>query len=171
MSPMLRRGWDRTSFRGRVLLIAAGTLLFDVATKVLGVALLDGSSSGPGWLRLHVVRNSGIAFGIGSGSRNRVILAVTVIVVAVLMAAVWRGWLTPPVAVGLILGGAIANVLDRAVDGTVVDLIDLGWWPAFNLADAAIVLGVALLVVRRGSMGAKPLEVRANSQSSVSKEA
>lgn len=170
MSPMRRMRWDQTSFRSRVLLVAAGTLLLDVAAKALGVALLGSSSLGPGWLRLHVVRNSGIAFGIGAGSTSGVILAVSVIVVAVLMAAVWRGWLSPTVAAGLILGGAIANVLDRAVDGTVVDLIDLGWWPAFNLADAAIVGGVALLVVRRGSMGSEALEARESSQSSVSKE-
>ncbi|HAS09045.1 MAG TPA: lipoprotein signal peptidase, partial [Acidimicrobiaceae bacterium] len=48
---------------------------------------------------------------------------------------------------GLLLGGAVANLVDRLIGGTVVDFLDLGWWPSFNLADVALVVGCGLLVV------------------------
>lgn len=59
----------------------------------------------------------------------------------------WRGTFGTSVAAGLVLGGAVANLVDRATDGTVVDLFDLGWWPTLNLADAFITIGVGLLVL------------------------
>ncbi len=61
-----------------------------------------------------------------------------------LLATAWRGTNLAAAPSGLVLCGAGANVADRAIDGTLVDLIDLGWWPTFNLADAAIVVGVSL---------------------------
>ena len=76
-----------------------------------------------------------------------------------------------PVAVGLILGGAIANVLDRAVDGTVVDLIDAAWWPTFNLADMAIVVGVASFVVRNSSLATRHPKTPENGRSRSSNKA
>ena len=59
-------------------------------------------------------------------------------------AALSRGRLP---ALALVLGGAIANVVDRAGDGVVTDYLHSGWFPTFNLADTAIVTGVALLVL------------------------
>ena len=64
-----------------------------------------------------------------------------------LAVAALRGLLPSHVAAGLVLGGAIANLGDRIVGGSVVDFLDLGWWPSFNLADVAVVAGCSLLVV------------------------
>lgn len=140
--------WQRLAPRTRLLFISLGALLTDAATKAGGVALLERSSLGPGWAQLTVVRNPGFALGIGASLSGGTVLAVTVVVVAVVAAALWRGGLREPVAAGLVLGGAIANVADRAIDGTVVDLIHVGPWPTFNLADAFIVIGLGLLLVR-----------------------
>ncbi len=52
-----------------------------------------------------------------------------------------------PAALGLLIGGSLSNLVDRIRLGYVTDFIDLGWWPAFNLADSFIVIGVAMLVV------------------------
>jgi len=148
MTAVFAAAWCRLRARRRLLSVAAGALLVDVATKTVGVTLLGRSPLGLGWARLRVVRNPGFVFGLGASLSEGMVLAVTVIVVAVVAAAVWRGGLSGPVPAGLILGGALANVLDRAVDGTVVDLIDIGSWPTFNLADAFIVIGVVLLATR-----------------------
>ena len=94
-----------------------------------------------------------MAFSQGEGIGRLVpILAITV--VAALLMAVGRSssrWFT--VGVGLIVGGSLSNVVDRLfrgegwLDGAVVDFIDVQWWPVFNLADAAIVVGAALLLL------------------------
>ena len=94
-----------------------------------------------------------MAFSQGEGIGRLVpILAITV--VAALLMAVGRSssrWFT--VGVGLIVGGTLSNVVDRLfrgdgwLDGAVVDFIDVQWWPVFNLADAAIVVGAALLLL------------------------
>ena len=143
--------------RGRLLVVAAGAVVADAATKAAGVALLGPSPLGPGWAHLRVVRNPGFALGIGASLSGGTVLVVTIVVVAVVAATLWRGGLGEPVAAGLFVGGAIANVLDRAVDGTVVDLIHIGSWPTFNLADAFIVIGLGLLVLR-GAQADGPLQ-------------
>lgn len=142
----------------------------DVATKTVGVALLEHSVIGPGWARLRVVRNSGFAFGMGASWSDGMVLGVTVIVVLGVGVAAFRGGLMGPVPAGLILGGALANVLDRAVDGSVVDLIDIGPWPTFNLADTFIVIGMGLLAVGGGSMTGSPREPPETGRSGVSNE-
>lgn len=101
----------------------------------------------PPLLRLTLWRNTGIAFGLLSGASG-------VVGVAAALAAVWlvfwqRGqWHTSRLArwgTGMILGGAAGNLLDRARYGYVVDFLELPYWPIFNLADACIVVGGALL--------------------------
>jgi len=84
------------------------------------------------------------------------VLAVTAVVIAVLSAATWRGRFASPFAAGLILGGAVANFVDRISDGAVTDMIDVGWWPTFNVADIAITTGVLLLVLAQLSPAAHP---------------
>ena len=68
----------------------------------------------------------------------------------------------PTVALGLVLGGAAGNLVDRLFrghDGAVVDFIDLQWWPVFNVADMAIVCGAVLLVLTSGRETSSPAEV------------
>lgn len=84
---------------------------------------------------------------MGRSLPSWVLLTLTGVLCAALAVAGWRGALVPPVGVGLILGGAVGNLLDRLSGGSVVDMIHLTWWPTFNLADAAICIGTAIVVV------------------------
>lgn len=129
MRILLLGTWRRASFRARLVGVAAGALLADVLSKFVGVALLEPGSLELGWVRLRVIRNPGFVFGIGASMSSGVVLIVAVIVATVVVMAAWRGWLSEPGAAGLILGGALANVLDRAMDGKVLDLIDVGPGP------------------------------------------
>ncbi len=147
--------------RGRPLFIfgavAVAAFALDQGTKVLAVAHLDPGSFIPllgGWLRLTLIHNVGSAFGlIPSGT---IPTAASILVCVVVLGYVFRGGLAGApgrgMALGLVVGGALGNLLDRIRTGGVVDFIDLQVWPVFNLADAAITIGVGLLaigVVRR----------------------
>src|SRR4029450_9674721 len=93
------------------------------------------------------VQNSGIAFGL-FGSRTSIVIVVTAIAVGAMLVFFARLGRRPPVlpvALGLVLGGSIANLVDRVRLGHVTDFLDLEAWPAFNLADTFIVVGVAVL--------------------------
>jgi signal peptidase II len=132
------------------LLAVAGAALFaDQLTKqIIARTLAVGEKVdivGP--FSIRHVENSGIAFGFFS-SRTTVVIAVTAIAVA------WMLWFFArsarrhpvlPVALGLVLGGSVANLVDRVRLGRVTDFLDLEAWPAFNLADTFIVVGVAVL--------------------------
>ena len=137
----------------------------DQVTKAIARAALESGTHVevvPG-LELSLVRNTGIAFGALSGAGTVVVLALTF---AALTALVWvfatrptRPWLW--LAVGMVLGGAVGNLIDRVRLGGVTDFIDPAWWPAFNLADTAIVLGVIGVVVTAEARGERRREARA----------
>ena len=116
--------------------IVAGELALDDGVHVVG----------PFWIR-HV-QNSGIAFGFFSQA-TVVVVVVTAIAVAWMLAFFARsGARHPvlPVALGLVIGGSVSNLADRARLGYVTDFIDFRWWPAFNLAAPFIVVGVLILL-------------------------
>ena len=94
------------------------------------------------------VRNKGVAFGLLTGGKATV-LVLTLAALGLLLAYFAFNATRPTlwIAVGLIAGGALGNLADRVRIGAVIDFIDPPFWPAFNLADAAIVAGVALLVL------------------------
>lgn len=102
----------------------------------------------PGILSITRIHNSGIAFGLFPGIPN-LFLVVTIISMLVViyfyLTAHPRRW---PLTVGcaLILGGALGNLLDRIRLGYVVDFINFSFWPAFNIADSSVTIGVALLL-------------------------
>jgi signal peptidase II len=98
---------------------------------------------------IHHVQNSGIAFGLFASATSIVIFLTVLAVIWMLSFFARSGARHPvlPVALGLILGGSISNLVDRVRLGYVTDFIDIGPWPAFNLADSFIVAGVAVLVV------------------------
>ncbi|HET9548202.1 MAG TPA: signal peptidase II [Desertimonas sp.] len=137
------------------LAIAAAVVVLDQLTKHWAVNALDDGHviDLVGSLRLKLAFNTGMAFSRGEGIGPFVpILAITV--VALLLMAVGRSsspWFT--VGVGLIVGGTLGNVIDRLFrgegwfGGAVVDFVDVQWWPVFNLADAAIVVGAGLLLL------------------------
>jgi signal peptidase II len=95
------------------------------------------------------VRNSGIAFGLLSGAGDALVLVLTLgalsLLVGYFAAHAQRPELWLPV--GLVIGGALGNLADRVRMGAAVDFLDPPLWPAFNLADVAIVIGVALFVL------------------------
>jgi signal peptidase II len=125
------------------------TVGIDQISKAWVVATLDRGESNNVFLGLDItnVRNTGVAFGALSGGGT---LLVVGIVAALALLLVYFGthaaipWLWLPT--GLLLGGALGNLADRAREGAVIDFIDPLAWPAFNLSDAAIVVGVAALL-------------------------
>ncbi len=141
----------------RGLLLAAGVLVLDQLTKFAMLRyLIEGfrpSVELAPFFNLVVVWNYGVSFGMfntGSSSAAHLFAALAAAIVAGL---VW--WLrnaenaTVVVALGLVVGGAVGNVVDRLRFGAVFDFLDFhvaGWhWPAFNVADAGITVGVACL--------------------------
>ena len=96
---------------------------------------------------IHHVRNTGIAFGLFSSATTAVIVVTTAAVAAMLLffARAGQRHALVPIALGLVVGGSVSNLLDRARLGHVTDFLDFDYWPAFNLADTFIVVGVALL--------------------------
>jgi signal peptidase II len=131
--------------------IAGAAVAADQLTKgIVSSALSLGEEvhvAGP--LSLHHVQNSGIAFGLFARSTGFVIVLTALAVTWMLVFFARSGQRHPvlPVALGFVLGGSVANLLDRVRLGHVTDFLDLGWWPAFNLADTFIVVGVGILFV------------------------
>ena len=98
---------------------------------------------------IHHVQNSGIAFGLFA-SATPVVTVLTAIAVGWMLVFFARsGARHPvlPVALGLLIGGSTSNLIDRIRLGHVTDFLDLRYWPAFNLADSFIVVGVGILFV------------------------
>lgn len=125
--------------------VAADQLTKHVVTSHL--ALDDGIHViGPFWI--HHVQNSGIAFGLFASATPVVIVLTGIAIAWMLLFFTRSGARHPvlPVALGLVIGGSVSNLLDRIRLGYVTDFIDLRYWPAFNLADSFIVIGVAILL-------------------------
>ena len=149
-----KQSFPRRVFSFLVLLgVAVIVLALDQLTKAwVATSLPEGGwwSPLPGlWrvFRITHITNSGAAFGIFPNQGNFFILIAVVVALAIVL--YYRhlpagAWLIR-VSLGLQLGGAIGNLLDRIRYGHVVDFIDIGFWPIFNLADASIVVGVAIL--------------------------
>jgi signal peptidase II len=125
--------------------IACDQLTKWLVTSQLGLG--DAVHVFPG-VALHHVQNTGIAFGFFAGATPLVILATSAVVVWMLVFFARSGGRHPilPAALGLLVGGSVSNLADRIRLGHVVDFIEIPHWPAFNLADSVIVLGVAVLV-------------------------
>lgn len=131
------------------LVLAADQLikfwLYQKLSAIGEFSLLNGA------LTIHVYPNEGIAFGIPIGGAGLVILLVGVVA---LLLVLYRKYLRhdypwAPMGLGLVLGGAVGNnLIDRLRLGYVLDYVDFHFFPVFNLADAAIVLGVIILLAR-----------------------
>ncbi len=135
---------------------ALAILVLDQLTKIWAVAVLDDRIIDIVWkLRLNLTHNTGFAFSAGAGSGLGPLLALLVPVIVIVL---WRfrhriNGTVARLALGCLLGGAVGNLIDRLVRGRgwgrggVVDFVDLQFWPVFNLADAAIVVGVILVTL------------------------
>ena len=156
--------WPQWASLATVALSALGA---DQLTKAIVTSRLDLFDEvhvvGP--FSIHHVTNSGIAFGFFSSATSLVILLTTLAVAWMLYFFARSGARHPilPVALGLVMGGSVSNLVDRVRLGHVTDFLDLRYWPAFNLADTFIVVGVAALLlalVVSDRNAAKPQRVR-----------
>ena len=135
-----------------VLLAAAAVAAIDLAAKAVTEARLADSTVDLGLLQLQLAHNSGVAFSMGDRLPVAVVVAITAAIAVALGAYAWRrapnaGWVER-IAGGAVIGGALANVVDRARDGQVTDYLHTGWWPTFNLADTFLVTGfIAIALV------------------------
>ena len=145
-----------------VLVLAGAVVVLDQLTKLVALERLAPGIPVvvfDGWLSLTLVMNPGLAFGLLGGvpaGWRLVVAALSVAALLVLARVALRvlpggGWIGRT-AIGLIFGGAVGNLIDRARFGAVVDFVDVHWrgwhWPAFNVADSAISIGVILLALR-----------------------
>ena len=137
------------------LVVAVIVIVLDQLTKHWAInRLSDGRDIDViGSLRFNLAFNSGMAFSRGEGL-GPIIGVVAVVVVAVLLVGLRReGSRLSDIASGMVIGGALGNVVDRLFrgdgwfHGSVVDFIDVQWWPIFNVADMAITIGGVLLVL------------------------
>lgn len=145
------------------LLVGAGALavLVDQVTKWWAVETLSSRTIEVVWtLRLHLTVNHGAAFSLTEGRGALISLLALLVVALLLRSGRYATTPAPAVAIGLVAGGAIGNLIDRAFrsgdglfGGGVVDFIDLQWWPVFNVADVAIVTGAVLLLLVRWHEG------------------
>ena len=157
-------GWPQWLALG--LVVTAAVLADQVTKHIVASALaLDDSVHVLGPFSIHHVQNSGIAFGLFSGATSIVTLLTAVAIGWMLVFFGRSGSRHPvlPVALGLVIGGSASNLVDRVRLGHVTDFLDLRYWPAFNLADTFIVVGVAALLlalVAADRNAARPPRVR-----------
>lgn len=147
-----------SGLKSAALALVALVVLLDQSTKAWARAsLTDLIDIGP-ILNLRLAFNPGITFGLfaGNGDAGRwILVAATGAVAAAMLVGILRTR-RPGLSLGLALiaGGAVGNIIDRVRDGAVTDFIDVhlgaAHWPTFNLADAAILLGVAVLLAVSG---------------------
>ncbi|HXW92584.1 MAG TPA: signal peptidase II [Terriglobales bacterium] len=142
-------------------LIALLVVLLDRSTKWIvakEISLHDGIAVIPGFFRLTRVENRGAAFGLFADSpaqwKIAMLVLFSIVALVVVSTLLWRNshaMTTTGIGLALILGGAVGNLWDRLFNGRVVDflLFYVGryQWPAFNVADSAIVCGAGLLVI------------------------
>jgi signal peptidase II len=131
--------------------VALAALAGDQLTKWIVKSRLDlyDEMHVVGPFSIHHVTNSGIAFGLFASATSIVIFLTTLAVVWMLYFFARSGARHPvlPVALGLVIGGSVSNLIDRVRLGHVTDFLDFKYWPAFNLADTFIVVGVAALLL------------------------
>ncbi|HYE00409.1 MAG TPA: signal peptidase II [Alphaproteobacteria bacterium] len=174
---------DLAAFRRLGLVMIVATLVLDQLSKaaILGAFGLPGGFLLPGvepamahrtvtsFFNIVLAWNPGVSFGMFAGAHDLmpwILSAVAIAISAVLLRWLWRAESAMAAAgLGMIVGGAIGNVIDRARFGAVVDFLDFhiaGYhWPAFNVADSGITVGVALLLIdslRQGAATRKELQ-------------
>lgn len=142
------------------LALSGSVIIADRLTKMAAVAWLDPVRSVPvipGFFDLTLVRNPGGVFGLmrdlSEGVRSAIFTLVPALVIVAIAFYAWRlpqSQRLTRAALSLVLGGALGNLIDRIRFGHVIDFLDVYWrehhWPAFNIADSAICVGVGLML-------------------------
>jgi signal peptidase II len=143
----------------RFVWIAIAVLVFDQLTKFLAADYLmqHGEIHLMPLLNLVLVHNTGAAFGFLSSAGGWQNIFFIIVAVAACVFILWMSWRLEgkdkllAIALMLVLGGAVGNLVDRLIHGYVIDFIDVYYdtwhWPAFNVADSAITIGAALLLL------------------------
>ena len=159
--PSVESAESRSRRYGLLALIVLTVVVLDQLTKWLvtgSMRLHESTSIIPDFFSLTYIRNSGAAFGILAGSHSGfrlVFFGLTSVLALVLLGTIYMrlspaDWIGQ-VSVASIFGGAVGNLIDRIRAGEVIDFLDFSlWghhWPAFNVADAAITVGVGFLIV------------------------
>jgi signal peptidase II len=131
-------------------LVAFAAIAADQVTKAIvrSELVLGESVDVTSFFSIHHVRNTGIAFGLfpGAASPVTILTAIAVIWMVVYFARSGARHPALPVAFGFLLGGAMSNLVDRLRQGYVTDFLDPDYWPAFNLGDVFITIGVIILI-------------------------
>ncbi len=148
----LRNAFSAQAMRSEWLLLVTmiGTIAADQVTKIIitGTLALGESWPADGLFRLTHGTNSGAVWGLFPG-RTGILTFASIIAIGFIV-YYYRTQATrnrpTRFTVGLLLGGAIGNLIDRLRMGAVVDFIDVGWWPSFNVADSSILIGMTLLI-------------------------
>lgn len=136
-----------------LFLVCCGSLLFSLLIAwVVRMFLVSPIHVLGEWVMFHHTENPGIAFGIHLPSPWQEILIACALIV-VMIIAVRASTMFSRIAYGLIMGGALANVVDRLGDGRVTDYIAIGAFPVFNVPDSCITIGVVLLLVESMKIG------------------
>jgi signal peptidase II len=147
--------------------VAVAAIVADQLTKhiVSSQLALDDQVKLIGPLSIHHVQNSGIAFGFFSSATSAVIVLTMFAVGWMLFFFARSGSRHPvlPVALGLVIGGSVSNLADRVRLGFVTDFLDFRYWPAFNVADSCIVIGVGILLAALVLTEREPRGARENS--------
>jgi signal peptidase II len=133
----------------RAAAVALATVAADQAVKALVRTTIERGEEVELLLGIQLVnvRNRGIAFGLfAGGGAILVIFAVAALAALLVFFARHRDRPLVWLPTGLLIGGALGNLIDRTLDGAVTDFVDLPLWPAFNLADVAITFGVITLL-------------------------
>jgi signal peptidase II len=135
--------------------VAVAIIVADLVTKIIAVAVIN-----PGdpveiigdTITFKLVRNSGAAFSMATGYTWVLTIVALAVVVGIVRYSNRLGSVWWAVGLGLVLGGAVGNLIDRmfrspgVLRGHVIDFVSVGWWPVFNVADSAVVCGAILLV-------------------------
>jgi signal peptidase II len=131
------------------------TLLLDQFSKIILQKFLTEGVTIPVWppfFYLTYIRNPGIAFGLFANQNMLLSIMIVLVIIAAAAAYIFftQGHPKIKVGLGLLLGGALGNIIDRLRIGQVIDFLDFRFWPVFNLADVAIVCGALLFIVALG---------------------
>jgi len=136
-----------------VVAVTAAVLVLDALTKAWALGALKDDPIGlVGPVRLALTYNKAGAFGLGGAVVPFLALAAVILVIVMVTTGSATAQAPAAVALGMILGGAFGNLADRVfrdpglLRGAVVDFVDVGFWPVFNLADAAITCGCVVLL-------------------------
>ncbi len=148
---MKKKFWLKRLFKSKLrlfwinFLIIVLIIFFDQLTKFWAKHIAQPISLLP-FLQLNLIRNTGAGFGLFQ-NKNLLLAFITIILVFLLISGYRYTKNKQSLYLSLIIGGAFGNLIDRLFFGSVVDFVDLSFWPAFNLADSAITIGAILLAL------------------------